>query len=40
MICLAACLGSALAGAILASVATSLFLAARQDLGGKNKPGA
>ena len=40
MICLAECLGSALVGAILASIATSLFLAARQDFGGKNKPGA
>jgi hypothetical protein len=40
MICLAQCLGSALLGAILASVAASLFLAARQDLDGKNRPGA
>jgi hypothetical protein len=39
MICLAACLGSALLGAILASIATSLYLAARQDLDGKNRPG-
>ena len=40
MICLAQCLGSALAGAILASIATSLFLAARQDFDDQNRPGA
>ena len=40
MICLAACLGSALLGAVAASIATSLFLAARHDLDGKNWPGA
>jgi hypothetical protein len=40
MICLAACLGSALLGAVAASIATSLFLAARHDLDGKNRPGA
>jgi hypothetical protein len=40
MICLAACLGSALLGAVVAGIATSLFLAARQDLEGKNRPGA
>jgi hypothetical protein len=40
MICLAACLGSALLGAIAASIATSLLLAARQDFDGKNRPGA
>jgi hypothetical protein len=38
MICLAQCLGSFLFGAVLASIATSLFLAARQDFGGKNRP--
>jgi hypothetical protein len=40
MICLAACLGSVLLGAIAASIATSLFLAARHDLDGQNRPGA
>jgi hypothetical protein len=40
MICLAQCLGSFLLGAILASIATSLLLEARQDLDGKNRPGA
>jgi hypothetical protein len=39
MICLAQCLGSFLLGAILASIATSLLLEARQDLDGKNRPG-
>jgi hypothetical protein len=40
MICLAQCLGSFILGAIVASIVTSLVLAARQDLGGKNRPGA
>ena len=40
MICLAQCLGSFVFGAVLASIATSLFLAPRQDVGGKNTPGA
>ena len=40
MICLGACLRSALLGAILASIGTSLFLAARQDFEGKGGPGA
>jgi hypothetical protein len=40
MLCLAQCFGSLLLGAIVASIATSLFLAARQDLDGKNRPGA
>ena len=40
MICLAQCLGSFLFGAVLASIATSLFLAACQDFGGKNRPDA
>jgi hypothetical protein len=40
IICLAQCLGSFVFGAVLASIATSLFLAARQDFGGKNRPGA
>jgi len=31
MICLAQCLGSFVFGAVVASIATSLFLAARQD---------
>jgi hypothetical protein len=40
MICLAQCLGSLVFGAVLASIATSLFLAAREDFGGKNRPAA
>ena len=40
MICLAQCLGSFLVGAVLASIAMSLFLAACQDFGGKNRPDA
>ena len=40
MICLAACLGSALLGAVVAGIATSLFVAVRQDFGGKSRSGS